>query len=313
MARVLIAVSNGAVRLSLAEVARNMGHTVDSVADAGECLTAVCRKDQDLLFLDPALARIDAVRLLEQFRVLGHLPRMRIVLVDAGPVPPEAWEIVARQAYDGVLSDTRESDIRRSLESALGPGMVRTGVLGSVGPSPLSPAPLPPLPTTTMRGLRGPDVAARTGPVAAAPDPAAPAPVAPPPAPPPKPILSGYRPPGAGRGGAGRTLLLVEDTPAFRFLVGHRFEQAGWKVEWAGSAEEAETIITTRGCDVLLSDIGLPGVQGHVLAGTVRKRFPGVRVLLMTGMPPESRPEIPAGIPVLQKPLRLEELLSLLS
>lgn len=50
----------------------------------------------------------------------------------------------------------------------------------------------------------------------------------------------------------------------------------------AGSAAEALGLHERNGVDILLTDIEMPGGSGLELAATVRRRFPAVRVVILT-------------------------------
>jgi len=49
-----------------------------------------------------------------------------------------------------------------------------------------------------------------------------------------------------------------------------------------GSAAEALGLLERNGVDILLTDIEMPGGSGLELAATVRRRFPAVRVVILT-------------------------------
>ena len=67
-------------------------------------------------------------------------------------------------------------------------------------------------------------------------------------------------------------------------------------------------MIESEGCEVLLSDVNLPGMTGDQLVLLVRKRYPGVRCLLMTALPPERWPRVPPDVPIFPKPVNMEAL-----
>jgi signal transduction histidine kinase len=64
-----------------------------------------------------------------------------------------------------------------------------------------------------------------------------------------------------------RTILVVDDEPFFReevvaFLSRPAFTARGWEVEAVASGEEALTRLERNGCDVMLLDINMPGLDG---------------------------------------------------
>ena len=83
------------------------------------------------------------------------------------------------------------------------------------------------------------------------------------------------------------TILVVEDHPLVREVVGDILERAGYCVLAAGSGAEAiQTESTTdRTIHLLLSDVMMPDMSGPVVAQLLRKRRPDMRVMLMSGYP----------------------------
>ncbi len=82
--------------------------------------------------------------------------------------------------------------------------------------------------------------------------------------------------------GRGR-ILVVEDDPATLRFVTLALERAGFGVASATSGPVAlELLGTDDSVDVLLADIGLPGMSGFDLVHEARRRIPGVATALMT-------------------------------
>ena len=69
---------------------------------------------------------------------------------------------------------------------------------------------------------------------------------------------------------AGTRVLLVEDETDARSMLKALLEGAGANVYSAGSAAEAWAALEGAGCDVLVSDIGMPDEDGYSLIGRVR-------------------------------------------
>jgi len=72
----------------------------------------------------------------------------------------------------------------------------------------------------------------------------------------------------------GLTILTVDDEPDARDLVRRLLEDCGGRVIAASSAAEAIDILNGERVDVLLSDIGMPDMDGYELLRTVRRRHP---------------------------------------
>lgn len=101
-------------------------------------------------------------------------------------------------------------------------------------------------------------------------------------------------------------VLLVEDESVVRDLLGLQLTSLGHEATAVADACEALDALDREPFDVLLSDVGLPGLSGADLADEIAARRPEIRVLLMSGYPGERL----AGRPwtLLQKPFGLDEL-----
>lgn len=84
--------------------------------------------------------------------------------------------------------------------------------------------------------------------------------------------------------GAGETILVVEDEPVVRSLVVEVLNELGYETLEAGEASEALCITKSeQRIDLLISDVGLPGMNGRQLADIARQQRPGLKVLFATG------------------------------
>lgn len=107
-------------------------------------------------------------------------------------------------------------------------------------------------------------------------------------------------------------ILVVEDDPVFRIPLCAVLAAAGFDVRSAESAEAAEGLLAQGPVDVVLSDVGLPRMDGATLAS----RHPDTPFVLMTGsLPAESSASgaLPPTVRAcLVKPLDIAQLLALL-
>jgi DNA-binding response OmpR family regulator len=107
-------------------------------------------------------------------------------------------------------------------------------------------------------------------------------------------------------------ILVVEDEPVFRRPLCAVLVAAGFDVRSVESAEAAEALLEREPVDVVLSDVGLPRMDGATLAS----RHPDTPFVLMTGSPPsESSASAarPAGVHAcLVKPLDVPHLIAVL-
>jgi PAS domain S-box-containing protein len=89
---------------------------------------------------------------------------------------------------------------------------------------------------------------------------------------------------GESSAGLGETVLVVEDEPAVRMLVAEALGELGYQTLEAADAEEALMILSaTAPIDLLVTDVGLPGMNGRDLAERGRALRPRLKIILMTG------------------------------
>jgi DNA-binding response OmpR family regulator len=109
---------------------------------------------------------------------------------------------------------------------------------------------------------------------------------------------------------AGR-VLVVEDEALVRMLVVQALEEAGFAVMEAAEAEGA--LEALRGDDairLMITDVGLPGLNGRRLAEAARAQRPDMKVLFMTGYADSALLErlLPDGFGLITKPFDLDDL-----
>src|ERR1700744_2802891 len=81
----------------------------------------------------------------------------------------------------------------------------------------------------------------------------------------------------------GAAVLLVEDDDLIRLKTTEMLSDIGCKVKEASTAQEALKILDEQPVDILLTDVGLPGVSGLELARDVYARRPELCLVLATG------------------------------
>jgi signal transduction histidine kinase len=82
----------------------------------------------------------------------------------------------------------------------------------------------------------------------------------------------------------GETVLIVEDDPAVRVLVSTVLSDLGYAFVEAGDADSAVPILdSAQRIDLMISDVGLPGMNGRQLAEIGRQYRPELKVLFITG------------------------------
>jgi len=88
----------------------------------------------------------------------------------------------------------------------------------------------------------------------------------------------------AERAHAGECVLVVEDEPSVREVIVSVLAELGYAYAQAGDAEAALALLDSKQhFDLLVSDVGLPGLNGRQLAEIALQKRPGLKVLFVTG------------------------------
>jgi CheY-like chemotaxis protein len=80
-----------------------------------------------------------------------------------------------------------------------------------------------------------------------------------------------------------RKILIVDDNIGLRSTLSVILTMLGYDVRSAIDGFSALSEIRQRPPDVLLSDLNMPGMSGFELLSVVRRRFPQIRVIAMSG------------------------------
>ena len=101
------------------------------------------------------------------------------------------------------------------------------------------------------------------------------------------------------------TVLLVEDNEEVAVATQPLLQTVGCTVQWAHSGAQAQVIIDAEPgkFDIVLSDMAMPGEpDGLGLAEYLRKRYPEIQVVLMTGYTNQLQEAVTRRFTVLAKP-----------
>jgi signal transduction histidine kinase/CheY-like chemotaxis protein len=109
------------------------------------------------------------------------------------------------------------------------------------------------------------------------------------------------------------TILVVDDDPLVRAVAIEGLKSAGHRVISVDDPTTAPGALEKSAgpCDLLLTDILMPGLNGTELWDRLRPRYPAMRVLFMSGYDAgllESRGATTGDWPVLRKPFSVKEL-----
>jgi PAS domain S-box-containing protein len=85
-------------------------------------------------------------------------------------------------------------------------------------------------------------------------------------------------------GGEGETVLVIEDDPVVRELVVEILQETGYRTLQAGDGPAGLKILqSSQRIDLLVTDVGLPGMNGRQVADAARLERPDLKVLFVTG------------------------------
>ncbi|MNQ59243.1 Blue-light-activated protein [compost metagenome] len=109
---------------------------------------------------------------------------------------------------------------------------------------------------------------------------------------------------------AGETVMLVEDDAAVRMLVLDLLKELGYRAHEAEDAKDALPVLESDlRVDLLVTDVGLPGMNGRQLAEIARRHRPGLKVLFMTGyaqIAAERQGFLEEGMDMVTKPFSID-------
>ncbi|MFC7555010.1 response regulator [Pseudoroseomonas wenyumeiae] len=110
------------------------------------------------------------------------------------------------------------------------------------------------------------------------------------------------------------SVLLVEDDMLIRESARDLLTKAGHRVEAAADAQQALALLEQEPCDVLITDIGLPGMTGGELAVRADAIVPGIGLVFATGY--HQAPDLPEALAgravMLHKPYDTRQMLQCL-
>jgi CheY-like chemotaxis protein len=115
-----------------------------------------------------------------------------------------------------------------------------------------------------------------------------------------------------GPTGGSETILLVEDEEAVRSVAARVLQNQGYRVLASPNGQEALSLVeqVEGKIDLVLTDVVMPDMGGLELAVRLQGRWPGLKVLYMSGYAEgdKLRPGIDYERPFLQKPFSAESL-----
>src|SRR3989475_1715744 len=78
-------------------------------------------------------------------------------------------------------------------------------------------------------------------------------------------------------------ILVIDDQEAIRRIVRRSLEQEGHQVMDASDGEMGMQVLARHGADLVITDIFMPGQDGILTLRQIRKQFPAVKVIVISG------------------------------
>lgn len=104
------------------------------------------------------------------------------------------------------------------------------------------------------------------------------------------------------------TILVVEDDAIVRMLIVDVLEELEFQVLEAADAEEALKVVedSNNVINLMMTDVGLPDMDGKQLATKVRELRPDLPILFASGYAESI--DVPEGMHVIGKPFSIDQL-----
>jgi CheY-like chemotaxis protein len=112
--------------------------------------------------------------------------------------------------------------------------------------------------------------------------------------------------------GSGETVLIIEDEPVVRGLIVEVVADLGFAALEATDGPSGLEILQSRQrIDLVITDVGLPGLNGRQLADAGRLLRPGLKVIFMTGYAEaavSAQGFLEPGMAMITKPFAMDDL-----
>ena len=111
-------------------------------------------------------------------------------------------------------------------------------------------------------------------------------------------------------------VLFIDDNDDFRKLALRWFQSCGIEVEGAADGVQGLALQRARPADVIITDIFMPEKEGIETIHELRKEFPQVKIIAVTGLEPLRHYDVFAvarqvgAVKTLKKPFKFEDLIA---
>jgi CheY-like chemotaxis protein len=106
-------------------------------------------------------------------------------------------------------------------------------------------------------------------------------------------------------------LLFLDDDEALRESLVDYFEDCGWSVFEAGTAEEAFKLLESEELDCVVVDIRLPGMDGNAFIKSASASYADLKFVICTGAPEYCLPQELMDLPQVSNRVFIKPILDL--
>lgn len=106
----------------------------------------------------------------------------------------------------------------------------------------------------------------------------------------------------------GPRIMVVEDNPDSLYLAAEILRTMGYAVDTAESGELALRQLSAQPCNILFTDVSLPGMSGIDLARTALAQYPTIRIIFATGYGDTLTRGLGFAATTIRKPYDLDQL-----
>ena len=105
-------------------------------------------------------------------------------------------------------------------------------------------------------------------------------------------------------------ILLVEDEERAREVFARILRKAGYAVIEAGDGLEALSLLERMRCDLVISDILMPNLNGYALVARIRAKWPDLPIVLTSGYLSQDGTIMDGSVEFIPKPIDSEVLIA---
>ena len=87
-------------------------------------------------------------------------------------------------------------------------------------------------------------------------------------------------------------ILVIDDEPSVRETLAEMLVAVDHRVELAESGHEAMEKLSAGGFDLVFTDLAMPEMDGWETARAIRKQWPDIRIVMVTGYGPTTPPPV---------------------